>query len=68
MKSGAEVLTAAVRTAGEILLVTFPLAFPFPLAAGVVFCFGAAFFFVTPDFGDLAGGFLAGAFLVLAMV
>ena len=72
MKSGAEVLVAAVRVMGKALRVPFlfPLSLPpnFPLPAGA--CLGliaAFFFFDTPDFGVLAVAFRAGAFLVPAM-
>jgi hypothetical protein len=72
MKSGAEVLVAAVRVTGEALRVPFlfPLSIPlnFPLPAGACLAFIAVFFFFdTPDVGDLAAAFLAGAFLVPAM-
>lgn len=68
MKSGAEVLVAAVRVTGETLRA--PLSFPpnFPLPTGVFLGFIAVFFFFdTPDAGDLAAAFLAGAFLVPAI-
>ena len=66
MKSGAEVLVASVRVVGEVLVVPFPFPFLFPF--GVFLSFVATFFFDIPDVGVLAGAFLAGVFLVLAMV
>jgi hypothetical protein len=68
MKSGAEVLTAAVSVEKEVLVVPFPFPPPLPLPIGACLSFVATFFFDTPDFGGLAGAFLAGVFLVLAMV
>jgi hypothetical protein len=72
MKSGAEVLVAAVRITGEDLRVPFffPFSLPpnFPLLAEADLGFIAAFFFFdTPDVGDLAAAFLDSAFLVPAI-
>jgi hypothetical protein len=67
MKSGAKVLVAGVRVVEEVLVVSFALPFPFPLPVGACLSFAAAFFFDTAVVGLLAGSFLAGVFLVLAM-
>lgn len=56
---------AGVRVEGEELVVPFPFPLPFPV--GACLCFVTGFFFNTPDVGVLAGGFLAGVRLVLAM-
>jgi len=56
---------ADVREEEEVLVV--PLPFPFPLLVGACLCVVAALFFDTPDVGVLAGDFLTGVFLVLAM-
>jgi hypothetical protein len=66
MKSGAEVLVAFVRVRVEKEALVVP--FPFPLPGRACLCFVvAAFFFDTADVDVLAGAFLAGVFLVLAM-
>jgi hypothetical protein len=69
MKSGAKVLVAGVRVVEEGLVVSFALPFPFPFPLPVRAClpFVATFFFDTAAVGLLAGSFLAGVFLVLAM-
>ena len=57
---------AGVRVEEEVFVVPFP--FPFPvLCLEACLCLIAAFFFDIPDVGILAGAFLAGVFLVLAM-
>jgi hypothetical protein len=66
IKSGAEVLVAFVRVRVEEEALVAP--FPFPLPGSACLCFVAAFFFFdTADVDALAGAFLAGVFLVLAM-